>query len=260
MARRCTKANVEYNVDKISIKIIDRDTAKQIVIKKHYMKTFPAGAALFYGIFHGGLKTVRGVAVFGKSSSTNSKCKIFGIKENEILEMQRLWVSDLLGHNAESKILSLIMKNIKQNAPQIKVIWTYAGGCKDDCGIVYQSSGFMFLGSEECNDFYLTKSGEYKNIISALRFSKAPKHLKKKEDIAAYLYGEGELLKTHRHYYFYPICKKIRRVMAKAVKPFPKQSANFRKDQHWVKPGEGDGRTGNGLGSNPSLSTIKTRV
>lgn len=227
---------INYNPNDLYVVNIGREDAKRIVLAHHYMKTFPAGAFLYFGIFHKGIKNIQGVAVFGKSTSTDSKAKLFPetVKPENILEMQRLWISDLMGKNAESKSLSLIVEAIKKNAKHIKVVWTYAGGCKNDCGIVYQSSGFMFLGSEECNDFYLTKTGEYKNIINALRFGKGPKGEKDKNKIALSLYGEGSFINSFRHYYFYPIDKAVRRIMQKKVKPFPKYSDNFRYNQQWV--------------------------
>ena len=232
----------QYDVNKLSVQPVTRATAKDIVKRKHYMKTFPAGSKLFIGIYHEGFKGVMGIAVFGSSTGTESKCKLFpNVDKENIIEMQRLWVDDLMGHNAESKILSLMMALIKKHAPQIKVVWTYAGGCKNDCGIVYQSSGFMFLGSEKCNDFYLTKDGEYKNIINVLRFGKALKELKTVQEKAEYVYGEGKMIEANRHYYFYPICKAVRRKMASKTKPFPKFSAVFRKDQKWIN-GEDEGR------------------
>lgn len=248
---------MNYDVNKISIIAIDRSLAKKVCQERHYMKTFPAGANLFFGIKHEGISALLGVAVFGKSSTTDKKLNLFpgNLKSENIIEMQRLWLSDLLGKNAESKTLSLIISKIKINYHQIKILWTYAGGCKNDCGIVYQSSGFMYLKSEPCDDFYLTRGGEYKNIISALKFGKAPKALKSKEDIAKYLYGPGEFIKSFRHYYFYPLDKGIRRKMQNKVLPFPKFSAIYRKDQKWIS-GDGQGDGSNILGSTPSISTI----
>lgn len=232
--------------------------AKKLVLNFHYMKTFPAGSCLYFGIKHEGMAGLMGVAVFGKSSGTDAKTKIFpDVNPENIIEMQRLWISDALGANAESKTLSLIIDAIKKHYTKIKIVWTYAGGCKDDCGIVYQSSGFMFLGSEPSNDFYLTKNGEYKNLIAAKRFGKAGKGLTDQQ-IGEKLYGAGELVFAHRHYYFYPIDRSIRRKMQNKCKPFPKQSKNFRKDQKWVKKENGVG-VGHGeqsqLGSTPSDST-----
>lgn len=225
-----------YDVNKLRVINIARDVAKKLVLDNHYMKTFPAGAKVYFGILHDGFPGIQGVAVFGYSSSTKSKVNLFENKigEHEIIEMQRLWISDSMLKNAESKSLSLMAEKFKQNAPQIKIIFTFAGGCKDDCGIVYQSSGFMYLFSEKCDDFYLTKKSEYKNIISALRFGKAPKELKDKKEIAKYLFGEGEFIHAHRHFYFLPLNKAVRRKLAHLNKPFPKVSANYRLNQEWV--------------------------
>jgi hypothetical protein len=223
------------DINLIEIRPIDMQGAKRLCKMYHYMKTAPSGALLAFGIFHPQLKGVKGILVFGRSTGTDAKAKLFPKCEPEnILEMQRMWISDDLGHNAESKTISLVMKMIKDHYEKIKIVWTYAGGCKNDCGIVYQSSGFMYLGCEPCEDFYLTDSGEYKNIINVLRFGKAPKELKSKEEKAAFVYGPGKLLKTKRYYYFYPLDKAVRRKMEPKCLPFPKDSEIFRRDQSWV--------------------------
>lgn len=225
-----------FDPNGIYIKPVNLTEAKKLIKIYHYMKTAPAGALLAFGIYHEQFKGLQGIAIFGKSATTNTKCKLFPeVNPNNILEMQRLWISDALGHNAESKTLRLMMNKIKQAYKQIKLVFTYAGGCKNDCGIVYQSSGFMYLGAEKCEDFYLTDKGEYKNIINVLRFSKAPANLKTKEAKAYYVYGKGQLLKTRRYFYFYPIDKGLRRKMASKCLPFPKNSDVFRKDQKWYK-------------------------
>lgn len=209
------------------------------MLGNHYMKTFPAGATVYFGILHEGMPGLKGVAVFGQSSATKAKAKLFpeDVGPEHIIEMQRLWVSDDLGKNAESKVLALIMDVFKKAAPHLKVVWTYAGGCKDDCGIVYQSSGFMYIGSEPCTDFYLTAAGEYKNIINALRFGKGPPGEKDRTVIARHLYGPGHFIEASRHYYFYPLHKSVRRKMAAKQKPFPKHSARYRLNQEWVDEG-----------------------
>jgi hypothetical protein len=206
------------------------------------MQTAPSGAKLAFGVFYRNLKGVKGVCILGKSSGTDKKTKTFpGTKPENIIEMQRLWISDTLGHNAESKTLSLIVAMIKKHYKQIHVIVTYAGGCKNDCGIVYQSSGFMYLGFEKCKDFFLTDKGEYKNIINVLMFGKAPKHLKTNQEKAEHVYGKGKLLDTRRYFYFYPIHKGLRRRMDSKTLPYPKNSDLFRKDQQWCN-GASEGR------------------
>lgn len=226
------------NFDPNLIKVlpIDMRDAKRLARQFHYMRTAPSGAKLAFGIWYGDDKKIRGVCIFGKSSGTEAKLKLIGngVQDGEIIEMQRLWIDDALGHNAESKTLSLIMKAFKEHYPKIKCVVTYAGGCKNDCGIVYQSSSFLYFGSQPCQDFYLTEAGEYKNIINVLRFGKAPKELKSNAEKAAYVYGPGKLLDTKRYLYLYPIEKRLRRKLSKKALPYPKDSENFRRGQEWV--------------------------
>jgi protein-arginine kinase activator protein McsA len=223
------------DIKNLIVKPINRDSAKKIVILNHYMKTFPSGSYLHFGIFDKTNNKIAGIAVFGYSSSTDSKVKklVNDLQKNEYIEMQRLWISDDFGHNAESYVLSLIIQTLKQKT-KVKIIFTHAGGCKNDCGIVYQASSWLYFGKEICNDFYLTKTGEYKNIIAALRFGRISAKGRKPNEIGKELFGDGDIVKSFRYKYIYPIHKGIRRRLEKKSLPYPKDSAIFRKDQKWV--------------------------
>lgn len=229
-------ADVTKSYHNLIVKPISRGDAKALVIRHHYMKTFPNGSKLYIGIFDKSNNRVVGVAVFGYAASTVSKVEklVKGVSKSHFIEMQRLWISDLYGHNSESFVLAQIIKLLKENTG-MKVIFTHAGGCKNDCGIVYQASGWLYFGKQDCKDFYLTKSGEYKNIASAMRFGRVDAKGKTPQKIGEELFGEGEIVDSARYSYLYPIDKGIRRRLTKSSKPFPKDSAVFRKDQQWMK-------------------------
>lgn len=163
-------------LSEIVVKVIDSKTAKEYTIKNHYMKTFPIPKVCF-GVFY--KKRLSGVITFGESTATKEKVKklIPDIQDHEFIEMQRMNLLDVLGMNAESYVLGKIYELFKKNT-KIKVLVTHAGGCKNDCGIIYQSSSWLYFGKEKCEDFYLTKNGEYKNIIAPLRFGRVPKGIK----------------------------------------------------------------------------------
>ncbi len=226
---------VEHNeqLKDIEVKVIDSKTAKEYTIKYHYMKTFPIPKVCF-GVFY--KKRLSGVLTFGLSTATEQKIKklIPNIKANEFIEMQRMNLLDVLGMNAESYVLGKVYKLFKKKT-NIKVIITHAGGCKNDCGIIYQSSSWLYFGKEKCNDFYLTKAGEYKNIIAPMRFGRVPKGIKGGQKIGEYLFGEGKLINSYRYLYLYPINKGLRKYLEKKAIQYPKDSAVFRKDQKWVK-------------------------
>lgn len=217
----------------IIVKVIDSKSAKKYTIENHYMKTFPNPKVCF-GVFY--KKRLSGVLTFGYSTATKQKIQkiIPNIKDGEFLEMQRMNILDTLGYNTESFVLGKIYELFKKNT-KVKVLITHAGGCKNDCGIVYQSSSWQYFGKEKCNDFYLTKRGEYKNIIAPMRFGRVPKGIKGGQNVGEYLFGEGELIKSYRYLYLYPLNKGLRSYLTKKEKEFPKDSKVFRKNQKWVE-------------------------
>ena len=216
----------------LSVLVIDNKTAKEYTVKNHYMKTFPI-AKVSFGVFF--KKKLSGVVSFGYSTATEQKIKkiIPKIEKSEFIEMQRMNLLDDLGHNAESYFLGQIYKLFKKNTG-IKILITHAGGCKNDCGIIYQASSWLYFGKEKCNDFYLTKNGEYKNIIAPMRFGRVPKEIKGGQKVGEYLFGDGDLIYSYRYLYLYPLNKGLRNYLQKKSLTYPKDSKNFRLNQKWI--------------------------
>jgi hypothetical protein len=223
------------NIKDLVVKVIDRKKAKMVVTKMHYMKTFPAGSIIHFGLVSKKTKKIEGVAIFGYSSSTDAKVSqiVTNLKKSQYLEMQRLWISDKYGHNAESYCLGMLMKALKEKS-DVQVVFTHAGGCKNDCGIVYQASSWLYFGKDKCTDFYLTNAGEYKNIVAAMRFGRVNSKGKTNQQVAEELFGQGKIIDSWRYKYIYPINKGIRRRLLKISLQYPKDSDNFRRNQEWV--------------------------
>lgn len=217
----------------VAVKVIDSRTAKRYTLANHYMKTFPNPKVCF-GVFYKG--RLSGVLSFGLSTATAEKVRkiIPQIADNEFIEMQRMHISDILGHNAESFVLGQIYNLFKQRT-KVKAIITHAGGCKNDCGIVYQSSSWLYFGSEKCDDFYLTAKGEYKNIVAPMRFGRVPKNVKGAENVGRFLFGAGNLIHSKRYFYLYPLNRGLRAYLQPKGMAYPKDSTDFRKGQQWVK-------------------------
>ena len=212
---------------------IGRNDAKRMVLAKHYMRTFPQGSKAYFAVMDG--RQAVGVAVFGLSMGTKARVEklgVYGLQPGQFLEMQRLWISDKYGHNTESFTLSRIMKLLRDAG--VRFVVTHAGGCKNDCGFVYQASGWLYFGRQRCEDFYLTSDGEYRNIAARMRFRDPGMKGLSKSEVCSRLFGPGELVDSWRYLYVYPIDKAIRRRLTKLQQPFPKESARYRLKQEWV--------------------------
>lgn len=206
------------------VNIIPLKLAKIYILKNHYMHTW-ANSVINFGIFKDG--KLEGVITFGYNNNTEKKIRkiIPNIAKHEFIEMQRMYLSDYLVYNSESHVLSVIIRLLRNKG--LKAIITHAGGCKNDCGIVYQASSWLYFGKERCNDFYLTKDGKYKNIIAAIRYGRVPSTIKKPDEIGRFLFGEGQLIKSFRYTYIYPIQKGLRKYLERKCMLYPKDSKNF---------------------------------
>jgi hypothetical protein len=189
---------------RLTVHPISREDARRIVVSVHYMRTYPQGAKLNFGVYDGG--SVVGVCVMGYSTATVKKVGrlVPDLARSQYCEMQRLWVSDQYGHNTESFVLALIMRRLRRDT-DLRVIVTHAGGCKNDCGIVYQTSGWL-----------ATKG-------------------KTRQQMGEALFGPGEIVDSWRYLYVYPLHKGIRRRLTRQQQPFPKESARYRYNQEWIE-------------------------
>lgn len=226
---------VEHNpqLDLLSVAPISLSDAKGITVARHYMRTWPQGARLAFGLFMA--RQCLGVMVLGYAPTTEKKVKKYtnNIRRDQYIELQRTWVSDKLGHNAESWFMARAMRSLKKIG--IWVVLTHSGGCKDDVGFIFQASGWLYFGAEKCNDFFKTAANEYKNLVSALRFGRVPKDIIStgSQSCGEYLFGPGQIVEARRHLYLYPIKKGIRRRLKKYTSPFPKNPAVYRLNQAW---------------------------
>lgn len=259
------RLNTTYNpqVRDLVVQPIALADAKPVVLRHHYMQTWPQGARLALGVWHPPTahSMLLGVLVFGYSTATEAKVArlVAGLKRDEYLEMQRMWISDRLGHNVESRVLSLAMIRLRTES-HVRLVVTHAGGCKNDCGIVYQASAWLYFGRDRCTDFYLTASGAYKNLVAGMRFGRVDAKGRTRQQVGEALFGPGRIVEAWRYHYAYPVDRGLRRRLAPRAQAYPKDSERYRFNQSW-QDGAGEGRGVGGSsaaavrGSNPCGST-----
>lgn len=110
-------------------KEVDNDIAKTMILENHYSHSWND---ISFGYINIGLyrdNILLGVAVFGGLQFDKSYINYSpDIKQNEILELNRMWISDEIGKNAETMLISASFKLIKKLKPHVKMINTFADG------------------------------------------------------------------------------------------------------------------------------------
>jgi len=135
---------IMLNKDNYIVDPIDTKAALDIVIKNHYLhRAAPCSRA--FGIFEkggffGGI--LKGVVCYGVPAYNPILKSICGKDEmNNVYELTRLWIEDVVPKNGESFLISNSIKKLDK-----EIIISYADTTQNHLGIVYQASNWQYIG------------------------------------------------------------------------------------------------------------------
>lgn len=194
---------VSKNLGTLTMKEIDVQTAKDMIIKNHYSKKWNSSfGKINIGVFKD--ERLLGIAVFGNLMNPKSFKNISDYGEGSVIELNRLWIDDELGHNAETILISSSFKIIKADYPVIRFVQSFADG-RLGCGTIYKASNFKYFGYEETLFFEDKETGEVLHKVP-LENTKRPLGMLGKN--ARYLSGKLKPFKVKTYKYIFPLYKK----------------------------------------------------
>jgi hypothetical protein len=125
--------------DNYIIKPISYKTAMRIIIDKHYLhRKCPCSFA--FGLFSD--ESIKGVITYGTPSSSPLRKGVCGIDEqNNVIELNRLWVCDTVGKNGESFLIGNTIPLVNK-----EIIVSYAEINQGHLGVVYQATNWIYTG------------------------------------------------------------------------------------------------------------------
>lgn len=131
---------------KYDIKEISREQALDMIQKYHYSNTLPKINKHFVGFFLGGVLV--GVVTLGWGTRPKHTIqRIFpSLDTKDYLEIGRMCMLDEMPRNSESQMISQLVKWIKRELPDLKILFTWADGMVGKVGYVYQASNFIYAG------------------------------------------------------------------------------------------------------------------
>lgn len=203
---------------RLLIKPVNKTLAKEMVVANHYSHKWNDGG---FGVYNFGIfrahepERCLGVAVYGYMK--NPKAKIFTHPNPKawMCELNRMWIDDELGHNAESILIAASIKLLRRLDPNLVAVQSFADG-RLGCGTIYKAANFQYYG------FHLTKflrnirSGEmvheqiFTNTHSPSGFLRAN---------VGMLLGDFEVYEVKTYRYIYPLDKRFH--FSKPQKPYP---------------------------------------
>ena len=133
---------------------ISKEMALGMVKKYHYSNTLPKLNKHFIGFYIN--EELVGVVTLGWGTRPlHTIKKIFpSLETKDYYEIGRMCMTEEMPRNSESQMISKLIKWIKINEPDIKILFTWADGIMGKPGYVYQSCNFLY-GGYSLTDIYL---------------------------------------------------------------------------------------------------------
>lgn len=213
------------------MKEVSWEDARTMIIENHYSHTWnnQHHGKINIGIFRDG--EFLGVAAFGYPMNPKAKLyrEISPFGDGSFVELNRLWISDKLGKNAETILISGAFKIIRACYPQIKYVQSWADG-RLGCGTIYKAANFKYFGYRKSYFFENTETGEiYHN--TSMENPRRPFMMADKN--REYLDGKLKSFTVKTYRYIYPIYNgKQYKITAIPEKPYPDYEKGVEPREH----------------------------
>lgn len=216
----------------IIVKVIPSKIANDYIKKHHYSKKVVNNSVLHFGCFLDG--QLHGAMSFGPSlDKSKIRTLVKNTGWNEFIELNRMAFDDYLPTNSESRCISIALKLIKKNAPQIKWVISFADGCSCGDGTIYRASGFLLTAIKENFNLVQLPNGDKIHKMTLESNPTSPrKELNGKSyyditngkyDFKKYIeYTKGKILKGYQFRYIYFIDKEKIKDLNVPIIPFSK--------------------------------------
>lgn len=203
---------------RLIIKPVDKALAKELIVANHYSHKWNEGGFGKYnfGIFRAEAPDdCLGVAVYGYMK--NPKAKLFTHPNPNawMCELNRMWIDDTLGKNAESILIAASIKLLRKLAPDCVAVQSFADG-RLGCGTIYKASNFRYYGFHYTRFLRNKRTGEMIHEQILTTTTSPTGYLRSN---IAYLIGDLEVLQVKTYRYIYPLCKRFR--FNGPEKPYP---------------------------------------
>lgn len=150
-----------YRDDDMTVTTCPCTEADAAIVKHHYSHKATSNRFLSLTVNNGLGYMQLGYGIRPRMKHTISK----NITADNYCEFDRMWLSDDLPKNSESKAISLLLDFLRVAHPRIKYVITYADESAGNNGTIYRASNAVYIGHVPC-EFYVLPTGERVHPVS----------------------------------------------------------------------------------------------
>ncbi len=120
-----------------------------VIEQEHYLHSMPAAPRACFGVYLDG--SLLGAVVFTSGPRQGFRL-LSGSRPQEVATLARLWLSDALPGNSESRVLGFVLRHLRKHTPW-KLLLSYADPEARHVGTIYQATGWLFLGQTPASSY-----------------------------------------------------------------------------------------------------------
>ena len=205
------------NLGTLLIKPVDKKLAQDLIVKNHYSHKWVSNFGIYnYGVFKEEQPDrCLGVASYGYMKNVNAKIFTHPNPNAWMIELNRMWIDDCLGHNAETVLIGASLRLLKKENKDIVAVQSFADG-RLGCGTIYKASNFQYYGYHYTKFLENKRTGEISHEQTFSNTTNLSGYLRAN---ISYLIGDYEIFQVKTHRYIYPFCKHFK--FKGKQKPYP---------------------------------------
>ena len=208
---------------------MSKDEAKELIIREHYSHKWGSTFGLYnYGIRLDG--KLLGVASYGHLMNPQSFGSVADLDAEQVTELNRLWIDDSLGKNAETWLMAEAHKRLLRDTP-VRLVQSFADG-RLGVGTIYQAANFGYYGH--------STTRFHSNVVDGQSYHDTPFSNTAAAGIyirnAMHARGELETFTVNTYRYLKPLTKAARRRIKLKEKPYPKQREGITQHPDYIPP------------------------
>jgi hypothetical protein len=138
------------NLLNFDVRPIPTITAKEILVRYHYLHSLPGGTKLAFGVFVD--QRLLGAVTLGVGPFLGY-CLVEGAKPEDCITLTRLWLSDELPKNSESRVLGIVLRGLSKNTG-LKFVLSYTDPAAGHIGVIYQATNWIYTGLSSATPLY----------------------------------------------------------------------------------------------------------
>lgn len=132
-------------LQELVVRPIPVKVAKALLIREHYLHSMPGGTQLAFGVFVD--LRLLGTAALGVGPKNGHRL-VENATPDDVITLSRLWLTDELPPNSESRVLSFILRSLRKHT-SLRFVLTYADPAAGHVGVIYQATGWLYTGLSE---------------------------------------------------------------------------------------------------------------